>query len=175
MKLESWTDPRTKRRRTGVISGNSLFATQKIKKDETIAVKAGKLVGEAYLIKHAALVRGAQLQIARDLFLAPTTEEEWNNTLIGVNHSCEPNCYFDGDIVFRALRDIEPGEEITLDYATAFTTDTESFTCNCGSKLCRGIIKPSSDWQRKDIQKRFKGKFSNYVQSLIDAREDKIK
>jgi SET domain-containing protein len=36
-----------------------------------------------------------------------------------INHSCEPNAYMKilyGHILFIALRDIAPGEEITIDY-----------------------------------------------------------
>jgi len=34
-----------------------------------------------------------------------------------VNHSCDPNCGLVGAVLVVAMRDIEPGEEITFDYA----------------------------------------------------------
>jgi D-alanine-D-alanine ligase len=55
------------------------------------------------------------------------------------NHSCDPNCAYDGlDVV--ALRKIKKGEELTLDYAQFLDKNMEPFHCNCGSKNCRGLI-----------------------------------
>ncbi|MFZ2897940.1 MAG: SET domain-containing protein-lysine N-methyltransferase [Saprospiraceae bacterium] len=56
------------------------------------------------------------------------------------NHSCEPNTGFKGLNVV-ALRDIAPGEELTLDYATFYDENMEPFECHCGSPHCRGLIK----------------------------------
>ena len=59
------------------------------------------------------------------------------------NHSCNPNCAYDGLNVI-ALCDIDAGTELTLDYA-AFCSDTSAeFTCTCGAKNCRGIVKGAS-------------------------------
>ena len=58
-----------------------------------------------------------------------------------INHSCEPNSYMKilyGRIQFYALRDILPGEEITIDYE--MTLHPDSKRCFCGAKSCRGTI-----------------------------------
>ena len=55
------------------------------------------------------------------------------------NHSCEPNSAFDGlDVVAR--RDIECGEEITLDYAEFMNEESDPFACCCGAATCRGTV-----------------------------------
>jgi len=63
-----------------------------------------------------------------------------------INHSCDPNTEVDSswDPVSRrmttwwyAVRDIEPGEELTYDYA--FSAHL-AIPCNCGSTECRGLI-----------------------------------
>jgi D-alanine-D-alanine ligase-like ATP-grasp enzyme len=55
------------------------------------------------------------------------------------NHSCDPNCAYDGlDVV--ALRPIANGEELTLDYATFLDEHMEPFDCRCGSPKCRGRV-----------------------------------
>ena len=41
-------------------------------------------------------------------------------------------------ILFFALRDIEPGEEITIDYESTLHSDDKR--CICGAKGCRGTI-----------------------------------
>jgi uncharacterized protein len=58
-----------------------------------------------------------------------------------INHSCEPNAYMQilyGHILFIALRDIEPGEEITIDYQS--TLHSNKKRCICGAPTCRGTI-----------------------------------
>lgn len=55
------------------------------------------------------------------------------------NHSCDPNTGYRGlDVV--ALRDIEGGEELTLDYASFLDESMEPFHCHCGSIHCRGLV-----------------------------------
>src|SRR5260370_3331899 len=58
-----------------------------------------------------------------------------------INHSCEPNAYMRtvyGHILFFALRDIKPGEEITIDYEMTLHSDRKR--CYCGARSCRGTI-----------------------------------
>jgi uncharacterized protein len=57
-----------------------------------------------------------------------------------MNHSCESNC---GGTEFGlevALRDIEPGEQLTNDYATFHLFPRERFECRCGAASCRGLV-----------------------------------
>lgn len=63
------------------------------------------------------------------------------NESIYLNHACAPNCdwEFSGDRVFiRALRDIAPGEELTIDYA--YEPDPPLEVCTCGAAECRGYL-----------------------------------
>ena len=58
-----------------------------------------------------------------------------------INHSCEPNAYMKtvyGHIIFIALRDIQAGEEITVDYESTLHSDKKR--CTCGARSCRGTI-----------------------------------
>lgn len=58
-----------------------------------------------------------------------------------INHCCEPNAYMKtlyGHVLFFALRDIRPGEEITVDYEDTLHPDSKR--CRCGVKSCRGTI-----------------------------------
>jgi SET domain-containing protein len=54
-----------------------------------------------------------------------------------INHSCEPNAYMravPGDkVAFFALRDISPGEEVTVDYRDSDHPEV----CRCGAEKCR--------------------------------------
>jgi uncharacterized protein len=65
-----------------------------------------------------------------------------------VNHGCEPNCesVIEKRRVFiDALRDIEPGEELTYDYQIQREPDDppdidQVFACRCGAPGCRGTM-----------------------------------
>jgi hypothetical protein len=58
-----------------------------------------------------------------------------------INHGCSPNLFFDvGTLEFRAIRDIEPGEEVLLNYCATEEELPEPFTCNCGSPDCYGVV-----------------------------------
>ena len=57
------------------------------------------------------------------------------------NHSCKPNarlCIRQGRVEFYALRSIEPGEEITVDYGE--THHEGRLRCGCGAVGCRGAL-----------------------------------
>lgn len=59
-----------------------------------------------------------------------------------LNHNCEPNGYMNtAELTFRALRDIEPGEEISFNYLTTESEMAVPFSCICGSPNCFGLIK----------------------------------
>jgi SET domain-containing protein len=58
-----------------------------------------------------------------------------------INHSCSPNAFMQilhDHILFLALRDIKPGEEITIDYMQTLHSDDKR--CICGAGNCRGTI-----------------------------------
>lgn len=69
------------------------------------------------------------------------------------------------------MRDIAPDEEVTFDYAMVLAEVPGmleyGFDCRCGSVHCRRRI-TDRDWRRPDLQERYRGWFSWYVQSRIE-------
>lgn len=67
-----------------------------------------------------------------------------------INHACDPNCEADEDqdagrVYIKALRDIEPGEELNYDYGLILEgRQTKKvkleYECRCGSQKCRGTM-----------------------------------
>jgi uncharacterized protein len=58
-----------------------------------------------------------------------------------INHSCDPNLIsriLRGHILYMSVRDIQRGEELTVDYR--FDKKVAKVTCKCGSPKCRGTI-----------------------------------
>jgi len=55
-----------------------------------------------------------------------------------MNHSCDPNAdafVIGGSLLIFALREIAPGEEITVDYLNSFKHDQS--VCQCRTSSCR--------------------------------------
>jgi hypothetical protein len=88
------------------------------------------------------------------------TEADW------INHSCDPNCGMAGQISLVAMRDIAAGEEICFDYAMSSSCQMDTFDCACGSANCRGHV-TAEDWRRQDLQHRYKGYFSSFLERRL--------
>jgi SET domain-containing protein len=153
--------------RSSPIHGRGLFATGELRPGEIVCAKGGHIFTRETLAKVAPILGPAEIQIADDLFIGPIHGEEREGSMIFSNHSCDPNIGVQGQIVFVALRQIAPGEELTHDWAT---TDDDDYTllCRCGSPGCRGTI-TGKDWQREELQRKYRGWFSWYLQQKIEA------
>jgi len=153
--------------RNSPIHGRGLFAVDGFRAGEIVCVKGGYIFTRAALERIAPVLGPAEIQIADDLFIGPRHPDERELGMLFTNHSCDPNIGVQGQIVFVALRDITPGEELTHDWAT---TDDDDYTmkCHCGAARCRGTI-TGKDWQNPELQCKYRGVFSWYLQRKIDA------
>jgi SET domain-containing protein len=133
--------------RTSVIHGSGAFATRTLKPEDLI----GRYTGKVY---------PAEAVSARDwdhvvTFVFGLSDgsvidgAQGGNATRHINHSCSPNCVaFEVEsnggepwIVIEALRRIEAGEELFLDYSLDADVDSpEDFACGCGSATCRGTL-----------------------------------
>jgi len=152
------------------IHGRGLFATEEFRPGEIVCVKGGYIFNRATLGEITPSLGPAEIQIADDLFIGPRHTEEREGGMIFSNHSCDPNIGVQGQIVFVAMRQIAPGEELTHDWATT-DDDDYSTPCRCGAATCRGVI-TGRDWQKKDLQRKYRGKFSWYLQRKIDEQPE---
>ena len=162
----TYFSPKTEKRGS-TIEGRGLFAKKTISKGEIVVVKGGYIMTRAQRDKVEERLGPAEIQITEELFIGPTTGKEREGGMMHLNPSCEPNLGVQGQIVFVALRDIEKDEELTFDYAM---TDDEDYEmgCNCGALNCRGLI-TGQDWMKKEIQQKYDGYFSWFIQRRIDA------
>jgi uncharacterized protein len=96
------------------------------RKGEVIHHFTGVLTPE--LLQHS-------LQVSPGLHISETQ-------IIGfLSHSCEPDCRLDmarSELV--ALRDIRPGDLLTIDYAETEDVLYRQFACHCGAAHCRNWI-----------------------------------
>lgn len=61
-------------------------------------------------------------------------------------------------------------DEVTYDYATSETEVSRHtpFQCRCGAATCRGVVE-GTDWRKPEIQEKYAGQFTSFVQGLIDG------
>ena len=85
-----------------------------------------------------------------------------------LNHSCNPNVGVQGNIVFVAMRDIRPKEELTIDYAMIDDMPYR-MKCSCNGKNCRRFI-TGKDWKNKKLQKKYKGYFSTFIAAKMEIK-----
>lgn len=164
--IKSYISPKTKIKEGG-ITGKGLFAKENIEKGETIFIKSGKIVSINESQEYNKRFNSHySLQITDDFCLCPTSKEEVENTVVFINHSCNPNVGIDGQITFVALRNIKSGEELCYDYATAITSDFK-LECNCKTKECRKII-TGNDWKSKELQKKYGNYFALFILKKIN-------
>lgn len=113
--------------------GDGLFALQLIKKGDFIVEYTGKKIPTKV---------ADDMEEARYLF---EIDRKWtidgeneSNTARYINHSCDPNAeseIHDDHILISAVRDIEPGEEITMDYGMEYYKEfIRPVGCRCGAK-----------------------------------------
>ena len=133
---------------------------------ELVAVKGGYVLDRAALEAiEPELGPDAEVPVAEGLFIGPVRPSERDGGMIFSNHSCAPNIGVKGQIVFVAMRAIEPGEELTHDWAMT-DDDTYEMTCRCGAPECRGQV-TGQDWRRPELQTRYRGYISWYLEDRI--------
>jgi len=159
--VSSYISPKAVKGRPSGIEGRGLVAVAPIAVGEIVAIKGGHIVDSDTLAGLPERLRNSDVQIADDFHLAAVEEAEYEPVMLFINHSCEPNVGFAGNIVLVAMRDVAAGEELTTDYALFDDTD-DPMTCNCGTPSCRGTIS-GRDWQRPELQRRYGGYFSWYL------------
>ncbi len=169
----SWIHPSLELREVPGI-GIGTFTTSPLKKGDLVIVQGGRILSSYALGNEPAYIPYGYhcYQVERDQYICPIeSSRESADGVFNVNHSCEPTCGINGQISMVAFRDIEAGEQITFDYAMSDVErpeeEWEPMKCLCNAENCRGLI-TGMDWQKKELQEKYKGFFSRYVQDLID-------
>lgn len=168
MLVSSYITPKAAKGQPSVVEGRGLIAVAPIAAGEIVAIKGGHIVDTATMHGLPERLRNTDVQIADGFHLVALDLAEYEPVMLFINHSCEPNVGFGGNIVLVAMREIEPGEELTTDYAL-FDDYEGAMECRCRTPSCRGTI-GGRDWQRPELQRRYGGYFSWYLQRKQAAR-----
>ncbi len=160
--MKTWRSPKIETRQD-TLAGRGVIATADIGKDEIVAIKAGHIITRSEIEQATAAAGDMALQIDDDFYLAPRTADEVDGMSVFINHSCDPNVGFRGQVVYVAMRDIKAGEELCHDYSME-RSDDYTLDCHCGSALCRGKV-TGQDWKLPELQQRYGEYFSIYIRN----------
>lgn len=165
--MKTFRSPKTHLKESS-IDGNAIFAKEDISKGEIVAVKGGEIIPSSRFAELSQISKSFCLQVEDDFFIGSEDETEIPETGIYINHSCEPNVGIHGQITYVAMRDIQAGEEVLQDYAMSFVNIDayKDMECACNSDQCRKVLR-SNDWERPELQERYRGFFSQYIQEKI--------
>jgi hypothetical protein len=82
-----------------------------------------------------------------------------------VNHSCEPNSFFDtSTLEFVALKHIEQGDEFFFFYPSSEWDMVQAFKCHCGNPSCLGLIKGAKHLSQEAVKKY---RFTDYIKGKL--------
>ncbi len=112
-------------------AGLGLFAIEPIKRGTYIIEYVGRVL------------RGKEMDPVNNKYLFETSNVRMidgsprSNTARYINHSCAPNCEPDiiaGRVFIKAIKRIEPGEELTYDYGEEYVNMyIKPYGCRCAS------------------------------------------
>jgi len=85
-----------------------------------------------------------------------------------INHSCEPNCFFDTtSMQLIALKEISEGEELTFFYPSTEWNMDRAFQCKCGTDNCLGVIKGAKYLSERIVEKY---RFTDFIKRKLDSK-----
>ena len=140
------------------IQGVGAFAIRRIRKDQRVIEEATRRYDDYGMERHHTFLFEIDDQTTID-------GARKGNDARYINHSCEPNCEAvldDGRVFVYALRNIQPGIELTYDYSyeadEPLAESIRVYPCFCGTPNCRGtIVKPKKS-RRTNHRKAAKNK-----------------
>ena len=120
------------------LTGRGLFATTRIRARAKIGEFEGEVIGLREARRRA---KGRTIVAIVELERHALDATDSPRGFRFINHSCAPNTFMRCTAEraeFYALRDIEPGEELTVDYGESHHNG--KLPCRCGAARCRGFI-----------------------------------
>lgn len=169
--------------RESAISGKGLYCIELIKAGEMVW-EAEKGDEEKYYRTKEQIAKWSEEEQKQFMNFAYMVKPGlWSGVPPGVdsdkseymNHHCDANVQWEGDDSMVAARDISVGEEVTFDYATSesWESDHTPFRCGCGAGAgkCRGVI-TGYDMFLPAVRSRWGGAFTQLAKDL-QAKYDK--
>ncbi|MBL7722985.1 MAG: SET domain-containing protein-lysine N-methyltransferase [Chitinophagaceae bacterium] len=134
---------------------NALFSLRSYQPGEVIAdFSAGTISAEPTYLT-------VQVGVGKHITLQP-------EFLQYINHSCDPNVFFDTrSMQLVALQELSKEEEMTFFYPSTEWEMTQSFNCYCGCQACIGEIKGAA-FLSKEAQEKYR--LTDFIQQQLAKR-----
>jgi SET domain-containing protein len=149
------------------VAGRGLIATADLPAGTVVSRLGGTLVDTAGLRRLLATGTSYVDSVVVDddvhLLLAPGSDNRFGN------HACDPNLGWVDGYALATLVDVAAGGELLQDYATSIVEPDFVLRCHCQSYRCRQMVE-GTDWRIPQLQRRYAGHWTPYVQRLIDAQ-----
>jgi len=131
---------------------NALFALRSFQAGDIIAdFSAGTISAEPTYLT-------VQVGVRKHITLQPAF-------LQYINHSCDPNVFFDTTTMqLIALKELRQEEELGFFYPSTEWRMTQSFNCYCGSSQCINQIRGAS-YLNKEQQENYR--FTDFIQQQL--------
>ncbi len=125
--------------KASAIDGHGAFAAEAIPP----RLKIGEIRGETISVVEARIraTRAERIMIVELSDKKAIDFSKSTDPMRYTNHSCQPNarlCIRQGRVEFYAVKAIQPGDEITVDYGE--THHEGKLRCQCGAPGCRGAL-----------------------------------
>jgi uncharacterized protein (DUF952 family) len=160
----SWVSPKLEVARSP-IRGLGLFATEPIGSGEPVSVMGGQAMTDPEFARHiAGLDRWSAAAIDEGLNVLQAEGDPLGRG----NHSCEPSLWMADELTLVTREPLVAGREATVDYALMTVDEGWRMECRCGSAACRGVV-TGADWRRPELQVRYRGHFSPFIERRIRA------
>jgi SET domain-containing protein len=118
------------------LHGLGCFARVRFLKGNPIAEYAGEKISRQEAMRRMKGSNGKRIsELEAEWYIDGSVD---GNQTQYINHSCDPNAdafVIVGSLFIFALREIAPGEEITVDYLNSFEQDQS--VCQCRTASCR--------------------------------------
>jgi hypothetical protein len=151
----------------------------KLRKHEMLFVLGGPILTIADENQLRGVVADKPIEISESFSIGPRTPRDIPKMPQSyLNHSCQPNAGFHGQVFLVAMSSIPGGQEVRFDYGMVMHPNPRSTTCftmdcQCGARNCRGKV-TENDWTIPELQDRYDGYFQWFLQEKINRLRHRL-
>jgi len=139
-----------------------VFIDESVRKGGRVAYVKGRHIRKRNATDEDALDNPDWVGISKEVWIDPVPPFKY------LNHSCKPSVGIRGKITIVALRNLESGDELTIDYSTIEGDPRWQMKCSCGESSCRKVIR-SINYLPKSIFKQYLPCIPTYFQSIYNT------
>jgi len=140
------------------INGNGLFTYQSFKKNDFVGYVKGPKVRVKKFTPTLSQISMNWFGVSKEIWINPG-----NSEFNFINHSCDPNCALITTRKVVAIKSINAGDELTIDYSLNESDEGWRIdNCRCGAKNCRKTIRPIQFLSRTEFTQK-----KNFIQKTF--------